>query len=107
MSDKLWEEREICYISLIKQGTDEWKELRHCSISSSNISECVDRSSYSSNFFQTKEEKKKDLAMILCGLKTKKFSDEAIANMARGTQFEPFIREYHFNELRKSGLNCD
>lgn len=104
----MWEERETCWISKIEQGTQEWKNLRYGSISSSNVSECVGRSTY--KIFgdtRTEEEKKQDLAQILCGLKEKEFSEEAKAHMARGTQLEPHIREFHFKRLRDSGLNCE
>lgn len=103
-----WEERETCWISKVEQGTERWKNLRYGSISSSNINECTGRSAYKiPGDMRTEEQKKIDLAMILCGLKEKEFSEEAKAHMARGTTLEPYIREFHFKTLRDKGLNCE
>lgn len=104
----MWEDRETCWISNIPQGTQEWKNLRYCSISSSNISECVGRSNYyNSTDLRSENEKKIDLAMVLCGLNEKKFTKESKIHMERGTYYEPFIRNFHFQKLRDSGLDCE
>src|SRR5437899_1691537 len=100
-----WEDRKNCWVSNIQQGTEEWKNLRLCSISSSNISECVGRSgTYGKIDSRSEQQKKMDLAKILCGIEKKEFSEDALAHMARGTKFEPEIRKFHFQTLRKSGM---
>jgi len=99
----MWDERDTCWVSNIEQGTEEWKKLRLCSISSSNISECVGRSSFSPK----NHDEKIELAKIICGISQKSFSEEAISNMKRGTLFESNVREYHFNKIRSKEYNLN
>lgn len=87
----MFEERETCFISKHKQGSEEWFNLRKGCITMSTISNCVGRS----NFYKSPE--------IICGFEKTQINE----NMQRGIRYENILRNYYnqnFNECTELGV---
>lgn len=90
-----WIPRETCIISTAKQGSQLWHRLRLFSISMStigyNIGRCPPAWSVS----------KEEAALQICGLSSKKFTDEALKRMKIGSDGEPYLRKWHSEQIKK------
>ena len=86
------EDKGTYYLVNVLQGGSQWKYMRKGRVTMSNLGKIVGHAPYCNH-------SKEELAKILVGKSKETYSQEAIDRMQKGTDYEPFIRDYLANLL--------
>lgn len=93
--DFRWFQFPHCWISMVKQGTIEWTELKTFRPGGASIAACVGNSS-----FTTPDEESLEIAR----LKEKVFSEKSLINIQRGVRNEPFAADWYAKNVNPNIL---
>jgi hypothetical protein len=97
MSDYLWDIRETCCLSLNKQLSPEWSQLRTGRGTMSLAAAMAGHipAKIFEDFYGSDEK----LAEIILGVSDKSFSRKQESVMKHGQMFEPFVRDWYSKEI--------
>jgi hypothetical protein len=97
----LWDIRETCYMSLNRQGSAVWKNLRIGCIQASLIGEICERTHHNDKFPQKTP---RVIAETLCGLTKFSYSATQALLMSNGIRGEPIIRNWFAKEIIRTPI---